>query len=280
MALSHVLKKQALYRVIVHGKEDFDALNFSLLWQFLKEHRPQIVVNCVSYNLIDNAETSKKKAWEMNVILPEKLAEFLNSIGGYLIHFSTFLIFDGKKNAPYQEEDQPSPLGFYGHSKLQGERAIEEGDLDNFLIIRTSWLFGPWRPNFVQYIIEASSQKKAVTAIHDQIGTPTYTLDLANYTSLLIKRHAHGIFHVCNSGEATWCELATETLSILGRECRVEPITSHLYHQKAKRPSYGVLDTSKFTAYTGVKPRPWIVALRDFLFSSYTSDVLSNRGQV
>ncbi len=269
MALSHVFKGQSCYRVIVHGKEDFDALDFSLLWEFLKKYQPDIVINSISYNLVDNAETLKEKAWLMNATLPEKLADFLSSLNKYLVHFSTFLVFDGKKNSPYQENDLPSPIGFFGKSKVQGERAIIEAGLKNFLIIRTSWLFGPWRPNFVRHIIEASSRKKSLTAIHDQVGCPTYTIDLAQYTALLIKKHAQGIFHVCNTGEATWCELASEVLSILGRECRLDPITSPLYHQRAKRPPYGVLDTSKFTTYTGIRPRSWIVALRDFLFSSY-----------
>ncbi len=268
MALSHIFKQKSCYEIIIHGKEDFDVLDFPRLKEFLLFHRPDIVINSISYNLVDNAETSRDKARELNVVLVERLVEYLVPINSHLVHFSSSLIFDGKKNSPYVEEDTPSPLGFYGKTKLEGERVILKGGLKRFLIIRTSWLFGPWRPNFVQHVIETSREKKVLSAIHDQVGSPTYTLDLALYTHLLLSHNSTGIFHVCNNGEATWCELATETLNILGRHCKVQPITSLLYRQRAKRPPYGVLDTSKFTQMTGHRPRPWIMALREFLFSS------------
>jgi len=273
-ALSHVWKRDPAIELIVHGKEDFDVLKFDELKEYLNEHHPDVVVNSVDFNLIDLAEDLPDNAFKLNQTLPQKLVEFLRDKDVYLINFSTSMVFDGKKHFPYQEEDEINPLGVYGKSKFLGERAIIQGNLKRWLIIRISWLFGPWGPNFVQHIINLSEDKHKISAVHDQIGSPTYTLDLAIFILNLVKKGASGIFHACNSGQATFCELAQETISLLGRNCRVEPITSEMYTQKAPRPMFEVLDNSKYVEVTGHKPRSWMLALRDYIFSFYSDSVM------
>jgi dTDP-4-dehydrorhamnose reductase len=139
-------------------------------------------------------------------------------------------------------------------------------NLTRLLIIRTAWLFGPYRINFVDRIIELAGEKASLNVVHDQIGSPTLTSDLAQHTRELVNSGGEGIYHLVNTGKASWCELAAETVACMGLACRIQAIPSREYPQKAERPAYSVLDTTAFTRTTGRTPRPWIKALRSYLF--------------
>ena len=191
----------------------------------------------------------------------------VQNTGVPLVHYSTDFVFNGKKTTPYGPGDQPAPSSVYGQTKLQGERELLALDLPNLLIIRTSWLFGPCKTNFVTRILELAATRPELSVVHDQIGSPSYTPDLAAGSLALLDRGATGIFHLANAGQASWCELATEAVRGADLACRIKPIPSSEYPQKACRPAYSVLDLGAFTAATGIAPRPWLQALREFLFS-------------
>ena len=234
---------------------------------YLTRTGADILFNTVAYTKVDQAEDEPSEAARLNRQLPLVLGQAARNAGVRLVHYSTDFVFNGRKTTPYTIEDQPDPRSVYGSTKLQGERELLALGLPGLLIIRTSWLFGPCKINFVTRILELAAARPELSVVHDQVGSPSYTPDLAANSLALVESGAAGLFHLANSGQASWCELAAEAVRGADLPCRVKPITSAQYPQKAVRPAYSVLDLSKFTAATGITPRPWLQALREFLFS-------------
>ncbi|MGM0424407.1 MAG: dTDP-4-dehydrorhamnose reductase [Thermodesulfobacteriota bacterium] len=264
-ALVYVLRRKG-YTVLEHGVEDVDIFDTQALCTFLDQIQPDCILNTIAYTQVDQAEQEPEMAFRLNKIFPHILANIVRSRGIYLVSYSTDFVFDGSKQSPYSPEDEPHPICVYGKSKLEGEQELFKLAPSRLLIIRTSWLFGPWKLNFVRRVLELADQNRLLPVVHDQIGSPTFTMDLAHYTEELIRQQATGLFHVCNSGQASWCELAAEALGTAGRSCQVQAVTSDRFPQNASRPPYSVLDNRKYSVVSGKKPRPWPQALRDYLF--------------
>lgn len=249
------------------GREELDLFDRPAVEAYLGLTGAQAVFNTVAYTKVDQAEHEPAEASRLNRQLPLVLGKAAGAAGAGLVHYSTDFVFSGKKTTPYTVSDQPAPCSVYGQTKLQGERELLALGLPGLLIIRTSWLFGPCKTNFVTRILELAATRPELSVVHDQIGSPTYTPDLAANTLELLERGGTGVFHLANSGQASWCELATEAVRGADLPCRIRPIPSAEYPQTACRPAYSVLDLSAFTAVTGIVPRPWLQALREFLFS-------------
>jgi dTDP-4-dehydrorhamnose reductase len=230
---------------------------------------PSCVFNAIAHTKVDAAEDEPEAATLLNCTLPATLGKIIKTRPCALVHFSTDFVFDGKKNTPYAPKDSTAPLCAYGKTKQAGEEALLSLDLPRCLIVRTAWLFGPDRKNFVSAILQACKEKRIVNVVHDQVGSPTYTPDLAQYTLKLLDSGAKGIFHIVNSGQASWFELAAEAVSLAQAECMINPIPSSEYPQKARRPSYSVLDCKDLARLTGTIPRPWPQALREYLFTTF-----------
>jgi dTDP-4-dehydrorhamnose reductase len=224
------------------------------------------IVNTIAYTAVDKAEDEPEEAARLNRTLPGILARACLETGAGLAHYSTDFVFDGKKTSPYLETDPVDPQCVYGRTKLAGERAIQDSGLEKHLILRTAWLFGPGKTNFVEKILGFARTRDVLKVVHDQIGSPTSTLDLSEMTVDLLRAGVTGLFHTVNAGRASWCELASEAVSTAGINCEVLPITSAEYPQKAKRPAYSALDTARLAAAVGHCPRPWIQALRDYVY--------------
>ena len=249
------------------GRADLDLFDRPAVEDYLARTGADILFNTVAYTKVDQAEDEPAEAARLNRQLPLVLGQAARNAGVRLVHYSTDFVFNGKKTTPYTTEDQPDPRSVYGSTKLQGERELLALGLPGLIIIRTSWLFGPCKINFVTRILELAASRPELSVVHDQVGSPSYTPDLAANSLALVDAGATGLFHLANSGQASWCELAAEAVRGADLPCRVKPITSEQYPQKAARPAYSVLDLSKFTAATGITPRPWLQALREFLFS-------------
>lgn len=273
-ALIYVLQKQQ-WEAIPIDQDDINIFDLQKLDKKIEGLEPEYIFNTIAYTQVDQAEIERNKAFRLNKVFPYLLANLLKDKNIYFITYSTDFVFDGQKQVPYTSEDIPNPLSVYGQSKLAGEKEVLRAGLEKFLIIRTSWLFGPWKVNFVSKMIELAQKNSSLQVVHDQIGSPTYTLDLAYYTYRLVNGEAKGIYHVSNCGQASWCELAAEALETSGSRCKVQPITSKHYPQRAKRPPFSVLDTSMLSSFIQEKPRPWLQALRDYLFC-YHSQLLLN----
>lgn len=254
------------------GRSDGDLFDPAFLARKIAEIAPDAVFNTIAWTQVDDAEDNEAGAMRVNRALPDSLARIISGMPGvWLGHFSTDFVFSGYRSDPFTEDSVPNPINVYGKTKLAGEEAIRKILPDRSCIIRTAWLFGPGRKNFVDTIINACKKRDTVSVVDDQLGSPTYTHDLAQWSAELAEKKATGIFHAVNSGQASWCELATEAIGLVSGPCRVTPIASSEWPQKAKRPSNSSLDNARLSAFLGKKPRCWHQALRDYIFSAYES---------
>ena len=266
------------WNVCTLGREDGPVTDPAFLENALSRLNPDYIFNGIAYTAVDQAESEKEKACALNRAFPALLGGMTRGSRAHLIHYSTDFVFNGKKRTPYVEEDPTDPLNVYGASKLAGEQALTALDMPNCCVVRTAWLFGPGRRNFVSVMLDLARRentKAAITVVHDQVGSPTYTGDLAAISMALAVKRASGIILAVNAGQASWCELASEAIELLKPDVRVHPIPSEQWPQKAKRPAYSVLSTARLTALTGISPRPWPQALRDYIFGMYADEVSS-----
>jgi len=247
------------------GRSEFDPCDPVAVDKALAGYRPTHLFNTVAYTAVDKAEDEPEAAYHLNRDLPALLATACRRAGVRFVQYSTDFVFDGKKGSPYREEDPPHPESVYGASKLAGEEAILNQDLPDCQILRTAWLYGPGKKNFVATILGLARDRAELPVVADQIGSPTFTLDLAGWSAELAVTQASGIIHAAGGGQASWCELAAEAVAAAKLPCRVLPIPSDAYPQQAKRPSYSVLDTGKLARAIGRAPRPWREAVRDYV---------------
>jgi len=249
----------------VTGKDtdDFDITSAVACHDIISEVRPEIVINAAAYTDVDGCESNKQKCFSVNADGVKNVA--LACEGIKVVHFSTDYVFDGRKGIPYEEDDPCHPVNTYGRSKLEGELFLKVFS-NNFLLIRTAWLYGINGRNFVKTIAEAARTSKTIDVVDDQIGSPTYTWDLAAAVQLLIEGHHRGVFHVTNSGYCSWYEFAVKILECTGMEgVVVRPIKSDNLTRPASRPLYSVLSCEKFQKITGKSMRHWQNALRDYI---------------
>ena len=257
------LKKEHDIKLTVAGGSHDDLLFDERLNELFKEQY-DLCINCVAYTGVDQAEEEPEEARKLNVELVSKLAAFCKQSKTKLIHFSTDYVFDGSANEPYTEESECNPVTVYGKTKFESEEVIKNS-LENFLIIRTSWLFGPKKQNFLTKILDLAQKHSTLKVVNDQIGSPTYTVDLVKYTLELVKQNRIGIYHITNSGTASWFDFASDFLIKFGVNGKIQPCSSNEFKTKAKRPAYSKLSISKFTTDTGVEPRSWRSAVSDYL---------------
>jgi len=231
----------------------------------IEKLRPDILIHVAAYTDVDGCERDEEKAFAVNAEGTKYVALAASRCRAKLVYLSTDYVFDGNKKEPYMESDLPHPLNVYGRSKLQGEQYVQEW-VKNGLIIRTQWLYGRYGKNFVSSILQQARVKRALSIVNDQIGSPTYTADLAKAISVLIQFDAQGIFHVANSDRCTWYTFGQAILNLSRMdEVKVISISSEALDRPAVRPSYSVLNCQKLKEKTGLTLRPWSEALKDYL---------------
>lgn len=262
-----------------HGldRAERNPLDPDVLRPMLEETAPDAIFNTIAWTQVDDAEAHPQEALAVNRGLPALLGNIVRNSGAYLMHFSSDFVFDGRKTSPYTEDDKPAPLSVYGESKLAGEQALLEPAAPNICVVRTAWLFGPGRRNFVRVILDKARAGGALSVVDDQIGSPTYTPDLAEACVKLADRRADGLIHVVNAGQASWCELASEAVRLANIPTQVRPITSADWPQAARRPAYSVLGAERYTALAGQPMRTWAQALREYVYTEFLAE--SGHGQ-
>ena len=253
------------------GREDGPITSPDWLEARIADLNPRYVFNAVAYTAVDDAEEHADEAYAVNKSFPALLGRIVRGSSVRLIHYGTDFVFNGKKRTPYVEDDPTDPLSVYGASKLAGEQALLTAAPDHACVLRSAWLFGAGRKMFVSTILRLAASSPRLTVVHDQVGSPTFTADLAAMSLALAEAEATGVVHAANGGQASWCELACEAVSLANVDSLVQPITSEQWPQKARRPTYSVLDTGRLTRLTGIKPRPWPQALRDYIFQSFAA---------
>jgi dTDP-4-dehydrorhamnose reductase len=249
-----------------------DITNPDAVSVFMEASKPAIVVNCAAYTNVDGAEVNVKNVRKINSLAPQVLAAACAMQDAFLIHISTDYVFDGESTEPYKEDDETNPVSVYGNSKLEGEEKIKTV-FDNYLIIRTSWMYSEFGHNFVRSIIALAKERETLEIVNDQIGSPTYARDLANCIIDIIiksilnpKAYLPGVYHYANQGTCTWYEFAQEILNVLGiKSCKLIPVSTEQYPAVAKRPKYSVLDTTKVRESFGIGIPNWRDSLRECL---------------
>jgi dTDP-4-dehydrorhamnose reductase len=250
-------------------RKSLDISDPDLVRAAVREHRPDIVVNCAAWTAVDDAEEHELEALRINGDGARNLAEACARGGASMLHVSTDYVFAGTATIPYGEDDPTDPLNAYGRTKLAGEAAVRSTLPDTGYVIRTAWLYGAGGPNFVRTMIALERTKETVDVVDDQRGQPTWTGDLAAHLVRLGRAAATGaapagVYHGTSSGEATWFDLARETFRLVGADpTRVRPTTSAAYVRPAARPAFSVLGHDGWRR-AGLMPiRDWRAALAD-----------------
>jgi len=250
-----------------------DITNKQSIAGVIKKVSPDIVIHAAALTDVDGCERDKKRAYRINADGTKNVALASKSVGAVLIYISTDFVFDGNKKRPYHESDKTSPLGIYADSKLMGETAVKK-ILKKYFILRTSWLYGKNGKNFVDTIVSKAKEVGSLKVVDDQVGSPTYTVDLARAIRRLLGKafqgagvrvQGSGVYHISNSGSVSWYEYAKTIVNIAKVRAKVLPISSDELDRPAKRPAMSVLDNSKFRRFTGYKMRNWKTALKEYL---------------
>ncbi|MEM9867144.1 MAG: dTDP-4-dehydrorhamnose reductase [Bacteroidota bacterium] len=231
---------------VFKSSSDLDVTDFEAVREELLSSNYVYCINCAAYTNVDKAETETDLAYQVNVSGARTLALNCNESKTVLIHISTDFVFDGFLNTPYLEEDIARPIGFYGDTKYKGERAVIN-NLDEYFIIRTSWLYSEFGHNFMKTMLRLGNEKKELSIVYDQIGTPTYARDLAAVLLQIIKAHSidYGVYHYSNEGVTSWYDFAKAIFDFEKVSVKLLPIRSEAYPTPAERPKFSVLDKSK-----------------------------------
>ena len=232
------------------------------------DHRPTLILNCAAHTKVDLCEQEPDLANRVNGTAVGQMAALCREAGTALVHVSTDFVFNGRGTEPYKIDEPVAPLSAYGRSKLLGETTLQKNAPDNWLIVRTAWVYGRHGANFPRTMVTVAKAGKPLAVVSDQIGAPTYTVDLAAGILALLDKKATGIYHITNSDQTNWCDFARATLAEFGIDHPVSAITSADWERQkstaAARPRYSVLDLSRFTQTTGIVMRPWKEALTAF----------------
>ncbi len=249
---------------------ELDITDAAAVRSLVQQQQVGAIINCAAYTNVDKAEDDRAFAELLNATAVRHLAEAMAEVGGLLVHVSTDYVFGGAaNNTPCTEEQPANPTGVYGETKLHGEQAIAASGC-KALIFRTAWLYSEFGKNFVKTMLALTASKPSLKVVFDQCGTPTYALDLARAIFHIIEQRAwegkEGIYHYSNEGVCSWYDFTRHIAEYAGHtSCDIQPCHSHEFPSKVVRPSYSVLDKSKFKSAFGLSVPYWTDALRECL---------------
>ncbi|MFA4995861.1 MAG: dTDP-4-dehydrorhamnose reductase [Patescibacteria group bacterium] len=260
------------YELVLTDSEEMDITDKEKVFEVISEVKPDFIIHGAAYTRVDDAEEKIDLCRKINAEGSKNVALAAEANHTTLLYISTDFVFDGKKKAPYTEEDETNPESIYAKTKLEGENYVREY-CSKYYIFRTAWLFGELPEghpgtNFVEAMLKLASERDSLNVVSDQIGSPTYTGDLVAAMKKIIEsdnRAPYGIYHVSGIGEASWFDFAKEIFKQTDTQIDLKPIFSDQYPQKAKRPSYSYLDKSKIEKALDIKIRPWQEMLHDYL---------------
>lgn len=253
----------ARHRMHPYPEEALDITDAGHVMRAMEALQPDALINCAAYTNVDGCETEQKTAMRVNGDGAGNLAVAAEKVGAKLLHVSTDYVFDGTAKTPYREDDPTGPVTFYGQSKLAGEEAVR-GACGRHFIVRTAWLYGAHGNNFVATMLKLAGEKDRLSVVDDQVGSPTWTRDLAEGMCRLIETDAFGTYHATNGGMCSWYDFTREIFRLKDIHTPVEPVTSEQFPRPARRPAFSALDTGKLAAL-GISFRPWRDALAEYL---------------
>ena len=229
------------HEVVALDHRALEITNLAHVREAVRAHHPNVVINAAAYNQVDRAETEPDAAFAANALGPRNLALAAAEASAAVVHVSSDYVFNGRKSAPYHEYDAPDPLSVYGHSKLAGERAVQQANPRHY-VVRTAWVYEPHGHGFAHVICRLAAAQRQIKVVHDQVGSPTAAEDLAQGILALIESEAYGTYHLAGGGgPASWCDFATRLLAEMRLDCEVVPVPSREFPRPAPRPTYAAL---------------------------------------
>ena len=265
-----------LARVTCVDFPEIDLTSGDSIRQWVRDTRPNIVINAAAYTAVDKAESEPDKAMSINGVAPGILAEEAKKLGALMVHYSTDYVFDGSKTTPYVETDSPNPLGAYGRTKLAGDEAVRAAG-GAHLIFRLCWVYGARGQNFMLTMMRLARERETLRVVGDQLGCPTWSRMIAEATAQAVKQAVAaqdigaltGTYHLASSGTTSWHGFADAIIKLMpadGKKCaRVEAITTAEYPTPTKRPAYSVLSCDKLQRAFGLRLPPWEDSLKQVL---------------
>ncbi len=245
-------------------KESLDISDSKATSEAVIHYKPDVIVNCAAYNLVDKAEEDFDTAYKVNALGPKNLASACKKQHILLVHYSTDYVFDGTKEDLYFEEDEPNPLNNYGKGKLEGERFLLD-ETDNFLLLRVSWVYGNGKQNFLYKLKEWAENQKVIKVVCDQISVPTYTEDIARVTIHAVKEGLGGVYHLTNSGYASRYEVARYFTEKSGLNNLILPVGSNYFPSQVKRPYFSAMSNAKISRELKINIPHWKNAVDRFI---------------
>jgi len=244
--LKTVAERRGIQEIVFPAEQEANILNAELLNSLLEKEKPAFVINCAAYTAVDKAEDEVDLAKAVNETGAANLAKACRANSSTLIHVSTDFVFEGNEVKLLKEDDIAKPINVYGVTKLDGEKAVEE-ILKEHLIIRTSWLYSEYANNFVKTMLKLGAERDELNIIADQVGTPTYGIDLANaiFDIIASESKEYGLYHYSNEGVTSWFDFAKAIFDISETSVKTNPIPGSKYPTKATRPAFSVMDKSK-----------------------------------
>lgn len=256
--LKMVSETKGVTRIHFPPENEANILDPDALKKIFDAYKPDWAINCAAYTAVDKAEDEVEKARAINKTGAENIAILCKEYNSTLVQISTDFVFKGDQSSPLLEDDAAEPLSVYGLTKLEGERAVEQA-LDQHYIIRTSWLYSEYGNNFVKTMLRLGAERDKLRIVADQVGTPTYAMDLANCILTIIAsgEDAYGTYHYSNEGVASWYDFAKAVFDIAGIRVKALPIRTSEYPTKAVRPAYSVMDKSKIKRTFNIEIPYW-----------------------
>lgn len=248
------------------SSSDVDITNSQLIESAFCSYRPDVVVNCAAYTLVDQAEDEQDRAKLINTKSPGFIAEACEKYNSLLIHISTDFVFDGNKASPLKETDITNPLSVYGRTKLGGEKEVIE-KMKRYIILRTSWLYSGYGHNFVKTMLRLGKERESLGVVADQVGTPTYAMDLADAILKIAElgTNEYGVYHYSNEGVASWFDFAHAIFRFSNLKVKVSPLSTDQFPTKATRPAFSVMDKAKIKAVFDLDIPHWQDSLESCL---------------
>jgi len=261
-ALTEVLSR--IHRVIPLSRQDLDVTDPAVMDTFRRLH-PDLVIHAAAYTDVDGCESDPATAFRVNGEGTARVARACRELGAPLVYFSTDYVFDGRGGTPYGEGDAVNPLSVYGRSKWDGEQQVLRY-MEEYFVVRTAWLYGRTGRSFIRTILAQARTTTQLRIVDDQVGSPTWAVDLADAVGWLIEKAPFGLYHLTNSGQCSWFEFAQAIVAEAGLTgVTVAPISSQELGRLAPRPRYSVLENHGWVRHFGKPLRHWREALRAFL---------------
>lgn len=252
--------EQEGYEVIATDYEELDITNKDKVIETVSKIKPDLIIHCAAYTNVDKAEDDEAAAYNLNVEGAKNIAVASAEVDACVVYISTDYVFGGKKTTPYFPLDNPNPLSVYGKTKLLGEKEIQK-HCKKYYIARTAWLYGLYGKNFVETMIKLALEKGKLSVVNDQIGSPTWTIELIQGILKILKTNQpYGIYHISGQNQASWYDFAKKIFELEKIDVELNPCTTEEFKSKAQRPKYSYIENPDL-----VLTRPWEEALKDYL---------------